>query len=431
MTEEPGERPAADTPYTTELDTLISKAHTASEAETMLQRVRVENQVVADACEAVRELSEAGDLSEAQMNGLAENLSRLLEQYTKTDLKTEFREYFGERSGEPFDEIIETRLETVKIIANTDAKQGSVFRWHFSDGVKLETETSDEGSRLHYSWNHFRDLYFDALLAENRGEAIADPTPERRGGEEWRDWISDVILDHSETVEHVGPRTEAVRQLRDYISRSVGYTDLAKVSERAGIGIDVDDATQTVADLDADTQLFVPRKQITRVCEQTGISSRALQIELDAREVTSDAIAGVSQTTYLDGCRFPYWVVTLRLATPQELVAHPESPAEQLRREQQERREEEATDVGVVADEDDSAGCEGALDGEGDSDETEGAAEDGDGSAGPSATSDRTDSTEEADSGGASESDGGDQEDTESVGMQSSLGTDPDGETDE
>jgi hypothetical protein len=343
--------------YLDRLEELTAAAQDASNAEDTAAIARRENQVVGDACEAVGELSANGDISKAEKNQLAGVLSDELAQYTKTDLKNEFDDYFQrEQSGTPFDKLIEDRLEEIVVIKNTDHRQGAMFRWHFSDGVQLETETTEEGTRLHRAWQQFKELYFEARVAAGEGERIADPTQERRDSDQWREFVNDLILDHATTVEHVGPRTEAVRQLRDHIERHAAYTDMDTVRNRAGVGIDAD--ADTVDDLDANARIHVPTQDIKRICDQVGITTRALQVELDARGLTADGMAGVSDATYCNGERFPFWVVTAALAEPATITHDADSAAEQAAQEQAERRENSRTSLGAT----------GGDDGDGDDD---------------------------------------------------------------
>jgi len=353
---------------------------------------RRENEIQGEACEAVAELSKNGDITRAEKNQLADVLADELAQYTKTDLKNEFDEYFQrEQSGTPFDTLIEERLDEVVVVKNTDHRQGAVFRWHFSDGVQLETETSADGTRLHRAWPEFKELYFEARLAAGAGERIADPTHERRDSDQWRAFINDLILDHATTVEHVGPRTEAVRQLRDYISRQPAYVDIRETRNRGGVSVAGD--PDSVGDLDDDSHIRIPTEDIKRICDQVGITTRALQIELDARGVTADGMGGVSDDTYVDGQRVSFWVVTGALAEPGSIVADPDSPAEQAAQEAAERRDETRTSLGAV-----------------DSDENDG----------PTG-----DTAPPPDRGGPDDTDDPDGEDYE-PGVAESLGTDPD-----
>jgi len=350
-------------PFLDRLEDLATAAQEIDRDDDAYTVARRENEIQGEACEAVAELSKTGDISRAEKNQLADVLADELTQYTKTDLKTEFDEYFQrEQSGTAFDTLIEQRLDEVVVVKNTDHRQGAVFRWHFDDGVQLETETSADGARLHRAWPEFKELYFEARLAAGNGERIADPTHERRDSDQWRAFINDLILDHATTVEHVGPRTEAVRQLRDYISRQPAYTDIRETRNRGGVSVGGD--PDNVDDLDGDSHIRVPTEDIKRICDQVGITTRALQIELDARGVTADAMSGVSDDTYIDGQRVSFWVVTAALAEPGSIITDPDSPAEQAAREEAERRDDTRTRLGAVgddADDDDDDADEGST----------------------------------------------------------------------
>jgi hypothetical protein len=159
-------------------ESLVDDAHAAANRDG-IDRLKAENHVVGDACDAVQELSADGELSEGQMNAVADQLADILARYNKTDLKQEFREYFSEETGDgiPFDEILQERLDELQTVHSTDAKQGTVWRWHFSDGVQLETETSKDGGRKHYDWHKFKCDYFDALIAAATGSALRSRPP--------------------------------------------------------------------------------------------------------------------------------------------------------------------------------------------------------------------------------------------------------------
>jgi hypothetical protein len=329
---------------------LVEQAHSAQNRDG-IGRLKAENRLVGDACEVVAELSNQGDMTESEMNALADQLSDILARYNKTDLKSEFQEHFADEAGEgiPFNELLEDRLEELQTIHSTDAKQGTAWRWHFSDGVKLETETSKDGGRKHYDWHAFKMDYFDSLVAADRGTRIAKPDPELRDPEDWQDWVDELILEHSDAVKHVGPRTEAVQMLRDYVSRNIAYLDMADMRERQGVWVEGEPNPDAEATADGGvSELRVPSSEVKRICDQVGISTRAMQIELDARGVTFDGTNGVSGATYINGQRVAYWSLSASFADPEEVIADPKTPAEQAREEERDQLESERTAVGGV-----------------------------------------------------------------------------------
>lgn len=332
---------------------LVDKAEQAADREGV-QRLKAENSVVGDACEVIAELSENGDISESETNALADQLSDLLARYNKTDLKDEFREYFTEERGDgiPFDALLEERLESLQTIHSTDAKQGTVWRWHFSDGVQLETETSKDGGRKHYDWNGFKRDYFDSLVALGDGEKITKPAQDHREPTDWQEFVDSLILEHSEAVKHVGPRTEAVRMLRDYVTRNIGYTQMKHMRDRNGVWVDYDVDTGGKATADGGVnELRIPVEEVKRICDQVGISTRGLQIELDARGVTHADTNGVSGAEYVGGVRVGYWSLSPTFADPDEIIEDPKTPAEQSKERREEQLEEQRTNVGATAEE--------------------------------------------------------------------------------
>lgn len=330
---------------------LVDDAESAV-AKDGIDQLKAENALVGDACERISEESREGNISKSELNALADTLADTLDRYTKTDLKAEFKTHFANGSdGTAFDELIESRLESIQAVHSTDAKQGTVWRWEFSDGVVLETETSKDGGRKHYDWESFRRDYFDALVALEEGESIADPTGDLTESKEWQEWINQQILDNTEPVEHVGPRTEAVRLLRDYIERNVAYRELSVMRERNGIWTDSSDPESV-------TELRIPLEQIKRICDELSITTRALQIELDARGLTHEDVNGVSDAGYSDQVRVPYWVLAPEIADPADIISDPTTPAEKAAERRDERHESDRTAVGGMEDSDTESGSD-------------------------------------------------------------------------
>ena len=339
------------------LDDLINSAHDALDADGAIEQAKMTDQVVQDACDAISRRSEAGEIDDRHVNQLAGELSDIFPNLTKTDLRGEFRDHFVDDPGDgtPFNQVIEDRLASIQIIRTTDKKQDPIFRYEFVDPeVEIEDDSESDG-HLHYSWQNWRQQYFDALLAVGAGEAIADPADGLADNDDWKEWIDEQFLlggEIVETQEHVGPRTQAVRQLRDWVGRQVAYSDIEDAVERQGVLMQGVDTGTELDDLDTSTVVHVPVEVIERICDQVGVSSRGLQIELDARGVTSPDISGVSDPQYVNGQRKPYWAVTLALAEPRDLVHDPDTPAAQIRDEKEAEQLADQTDIGAVESDD-------------------------------------------------------------------------------
>ena len=342
---------------------LLSEAEDIDSEDGVTARMRRENQLVGRAVDYVAAWSENGAISSANADALADALSSELAHYTKTSIKDEFGDVFVDggsgADGIPFDELIEQRLQEVKVVSTTDAKQGHIWRWHFSDGVQLETEKSKDEGRKHYDWSAWKEDYFEALISLDKGERIALPTQEHRDSKDWKEFISGILLNRAETVEHHGPRTEAVELLQDYVNRQTAYADVKDMRDRQGIWMDApptSDDGKAATDGGRPSEIRVPTQAVKRVCDQAGIETRALQIELDARSETLPDVSGVSNHEYVDGHRVSFWSLDASFAEPGEFVEEPESPAEQVVQEQEEAAEEARTDVGAVGDEEEDTG---------------------------------------------------------------------------
>jgi hypothetical protein len=332
----------------------LTDAADLATAKEGVEQMTAENRVVGEAADTVVDLSATGGMRESQIGPLADMLASRLDHYNKTDIKKELRQHFtNDAAGQAFDEVLTDRLQSLEVVYSTDAKQSTVWRWQFTDGVELETTVSKEGGRKHHDWKAFKRDYFDALVATGRGEQLAAPSEDLRDSDAWEAWINDLILRDSKTVKHVGPRTEAVRMLQDYIGRNCAYTDLATVRERQGVWAPADGDAAADGGL---AELRVPTDEVKRICDQVGISTRALQVELDARGLTSPAVNGVSGTEYDESVRFAYWALNGEIADPEEIVTETETPAEQVAREEEERQDAERDQLGAVGDSDTSNG---------------------------------------------------------------------------
>ena len=304
------------TDWIDDAQTLINTFRSKKEGLDGVDALKLENRLKGDACELVETHTSNGDMSEQDVAAFAGQLSDVSDSYTKTDLKDEFGEYIKstDEDGIPLDDLIENRLEEIVIVTTTDHKQSTVWRFKFSDTVVIETETSKEGTRKHHSWPLFQKDYFDELVALGKGEQIAKPTEERQDTSDWVNWIDDLILSQSTIKQHVGPRTETVRQLQDVVERNTAHTDIEDVRTRQGVWAW---SEGTVDDHDDIEELRIPFAKVERVCDQIGISTRALQIELEARGHGIDGINGVSDYTHHDGVRVAYWRLDPSFAEPE------------------------------------------------------------------------------------------------------------------
>lgn len=333
-------------------DGALAAFDTAADIDDLVQRAQSEQEAAND---FARELARAvkNGHAEAHARSACGQIADVSKHYTKSALTDLVNDQLDDLQSEsdnrrPFDQILEEDLDEVVIVRTTDAKQSTVYRWHFGS-ASVETEATSE-TRTHFSWHDFRDEYFDAM-----GEDPAKPVKERRGGEEWREFIVDLVEERGREVETRGPRSAAVDGLQNFIRRSHAYADIADMVERDGIRID--------APPDEDpTEIWVPNSAIKRICDEYELGSvRQLQLELDARGLTRDRVNGVSESTFVNNDKVTYWVLDASIAEPGDYVEEPTDPAQQVAGEvaEDEADEDDTTD----GDNDDAYGAMGSVGG--------------------------------------------------------------------
>lgn len=280
-------------------------------------------------------------LSVAQARQHCDVVADSADHYNKTTLTELLEEKIEEKKEAecdrpPFDEVIQEELKEVLIIRTTDAKQSAHYRWHFRAGT-VETTSNAEG-RAHFSWARFRDEYYDGT-----GEDPSKPTKERRGGEEWREFIVGVVEERGREVTTRGPRSTAVDALKNFIRRTDAYNDLDHVAERDGIYLDADPAEEEPK------ELWVPNHHIKRIVNDAELNSTvALQTELDSRGLAVPDRNGVSYSTFVGNNKMTFWVLDPDIATPASFTADPTDPAEQVRLEQEEEDDDDDDEPGAL-----------------------------------------------------------------------------------
>jgi hypothetical protein len=228
--------------------------------------------------------------------------------------------------GYALDRYLEEGLEVVRRIESTDHNTETTLSWQFSDGVAVEI---DDGTHLekYNFWKKLAQRTKKKLQPDLVSEEIGDPEehvdeyarlsigPASRPWAEqyWIRCITDLLEERQETVETAGARTmtwEAVaNEIR--LSRAVSGVEAAV------------DQTMPHAKLDDGemVEIWLPGKLITQKCEEFGITTKALQEELSAREINSDDLGGerISERVVVDGNGVRFW----RLDATREEVPDP------------------------------------------------------------------------------------------------------------
>lgn len=366
----------------------------------------------------------ADGLDEADANAQCGQLSAV-STYTKKQLwdKVETAAEKQEQSRNtkrPFDEVIKNDVIEVVRVKSTDAYQNTIYRWRFTDG-EVVTKNSKDDTNSHFSWPNFRDDYFDVT------QEMPSP-PNRSDSEAWREFIAGTLDEKSRTETSKGARTCAFDELRGYIEMCTGYAKPGDALQNDGVHIDDDPEDGSPS------EIWVPNQQIKRICDNNELSSmRGLQVELDARNLTSSKVVGASHTTRVNGRLTTFWRLNASIATPDTYIVEPERPVDAVRERTAERAEKAETPGlgdedggeridGLYSDEHD-AGCSdfdaGAAgvdtDDDTGSDGVDESGDDGAGEVDASGDSDRDSGSEPAGDDAQSESDdeGGDDADSD------------------
>lgn len=226
---------------------------------------------------------------------------------TAESLVSEVNIEVDDATNAPFDAVLEEKLSRVVIYRSTDAHTDTGYHWYLNDGIKFVTQNGE-----HWSFGNMREAYHGAT-----GDLPGKPT--RTDNEEWRQFVARLMDDTGEVRETVGPRTEAVEKLGNYISQRDGYPELSRAINKSAIwtpGAEFDtDGNQT----DAPDYAGVPNDAIKTICEAESITPRALQAELDARELLHTH----ASQEYPDKPELPdtvrVWKIETELAEPKNI----------------------------------------------------------------------------------------------------------------
>lgn len=326
---------AAERAYIDALDGLESL-----DTDDPVAAVREEKAIMDDFAERIA-AARRGGLSESHVSAYAKQLYEYADIYSKTEIIDHVDDTYDKQMSSagaggtqqtypPLDQWLQANLERLTVVRTTDHKQETLYRWEFPSGT---AETSDSESGVtHFSWSRLRDELYQAT-----GENTTKPTCP--GQEAWRNWIAGFIDTHAEYVDVVGSRTHAVERLESWIADNVGYTDLSDAVERNGVLVDADipatdggDTDNTSGDTGGDdatvSKVKVLWPDIERLLDETSVTSRALQTELDSRGYLDADTSGASAVLD-DENETRVWVLDPAIATPARVTDAPETPAEQ------------------------------------------------------------------------------------------------------
>ena len=288
-----------------------------------------ESEIISDTVDQIADMIVDG-LTESP-NAAAGMLSGETKFYTKSDIKGQIQDAVEEKhnDGKPaLDEFVEDRLDNVLTVKTTDHKQGAEYIWDFGT-FKVETSSGQDG-RGHFRFDQFREF-----ILESGNVNVAPPTKHHRGGEEWRDFMINIMDERGETRESTGPRTEAVEALQRRIRKTTGYGTAESALNHSGVwlvaeSVEIPEWWSGLTDLapqddrdtpeDAIEEVRVHEDEIKKVIEDAEISRSALYHELNARVLTVPWADGASTTVWVNGGNERFWLLSPDAGLPDTYV---------------------------------------------------------------------------------------------------------------
>lgn len=306
----------------------------AAKDEGLVEQAMVERQAVADFA-AMMATAILQGVPRSALSQYSSALSSETAHTNKTDIKDEVEREVekaskGDADAQPLNAYLADRLDSITAVRSTDAKQSTLYRWEFDDPAAgaYQIETGNEIETDHYAWRQLRSAIFDVA-----GVWTTAPPDELADHDAWADFIGPLIKEQSVGVTTKGPRTTALESLQNYVHRTEAYADIEDMVSLGGLRIDDDPENGDPS------EIWVPSTEISKICEDHSISERALQVELDAKGHTVGRIGGVSETTYVHGDKFTYWVLSANFADVGGYDPEPESSIERIDRMMQEDKD--------------------------------------------------------------------------------------------
>lgn len=198
-------------------------------------------------------------------------------------------------------ELLVRNVASIEKLSSGETEGEVRYRFVFSGGDSLiiDPETL-------YSPTEFRRAY----------NGVYDVLPRFDGEQDdWEDLLhrlQDRYL--VEKTDSVGPRAQAIDQLRSRISQSEAYIE-AGVAVRKGNGVFIDADSREAAE-NAST-VWIASAEVKRVCEDNDITPEALRVELDNRDLRG----GTTEEHRFDGRKARFWPLERREFEPKLIEA--------------------------------------------------------------------------------------------------------------
>lgn len=237
-----------------------------------------------------------GDLSESDLNMLASRIAKLNFSFdSKTDIVNSIRDKSSKNqkktASQPINIWVQNNIDKVNRLQSTDTNVDTKYQFVLKDYDK-----SIESEGFHRDFNSFREKIFDITL-----ETVSNPdfpdTSEYEN-DEWHKFIDDFIKNSIQNGDgkskfYEGNRTSTINEIKDRVTRA--FDDLGTALERNGSYYDEEAG-----------EIYIPNDLIRSIIEDKGLTTVAIQKELDAKGVIDGS---VSKQVSVDGTRGRFWVL--------------------------------------------------------------------------------------------------------------------------
>lgn len=224
-------------------------------------------EVIKPIIDSVANASVSGDIADAEVRAHATTLANIDKTpLTKSDVielieskKEEITKRVGSSNSVilPLDEWLIENVDEVTVSRSTDSTVDTTYTWHFKD-----QENAVDTASEHNSFESLSDKLYEQYSIQTFQPQVTD-------NKDWKNWIQSFIKKHQDVNEFVGARTQVIEELQRRLSDSDAYTDLEVAFKRGRVYYD-----------SGDEFYLIPNDLVSSICEDYGITNKALQIEL-------------------------------------------------------------------------------------------------------------------------------------------------------
>jgi hypothetical protein len=276
------------------LDETIEKLESASPSEKMeLCREYVEALARAFAADSIDNSTKDECISSLSQNS----------PFNKSHLEERFEEEYDSHSDESdedsivlcLDEWIREHTDSLEVVQSEDSNIDTSYIWTFDDGTVVETEGEQ------FDWEEFARVLTDA----NYEFAFTEPCDGYRDKSAWKfEFLLPYIRSNAEKKTVSGTRSDVIRDLKNAIQSTRAFEDIKEAYQTTGIYIE-----------DSDPEwVYVASSVVSTIADEHSVTTRALQVEIDSRGVTSGGVSVIKSVG--DGRQSRFWELPVSFAEP-------------------------------------------------------------------------------------------------------------------